>query len=152
MSLSDFTKHNDLWTHPCCFSGLYGFDHAFVCAQSYLTLCSSMNCSPPGSTGKIMEFSGQEYWSGLPFPIPGIFLTQGSNPHLLHLLHWQEDSLPLCHLGSPHQRKRSFCSLSVSTSLCVALINLSIHIDCVFYKRENGDFFFFGHSMWYVGS
>ena len=24
----------------------------------------------------------------------GIFLTQGSNPCLLHLLHWQADSLP----------------------------------------------------------
>ena len=31
-----------------------------------------------------MEFSRQEYWSGLPFPSPGIFLTQGSNPGLLH--------------------------------------------------------------------
>ena len=30
-----------------------------------------------------------------------IFPTQGSNPHLLHLLHWQVDSLPLSHLGSP---------------------------------------------------
>ena len=32
----------------------------------------------------------------------GTFLTQGSNPRLLCLLHWQVDSLPLCHLGSPH--------------------------------------------------
>ena len=31
--------------------------------------------------------------------LQGIFLTQGSNPHFLHLLHWQEDSWPLCHLG-----------------------------------------------------
>ena len=31
-----------------------------------------------------MEFSGQEYWSGLPFPSPGIFLTWGSNPGLPH--------------------------------------------------------------------
>ena len=29
------------------------------------------------------------------------FPTQGSNPHLLRLLHWQGDSLPLCRLGSP---------------------------------------------------
>ena len=28
----------------------------------------------------------------------GILLTQGSNPCLLHLLHWQADSLPPCHL------------------------------------------------------
>ena len=27
-------------------------------------------------------FSRQEYWSGLPCPSPGIFPTQGSNPHL----------------------------------------------------------------------
>ena len=27
--------------------------------------------------------------------LQGIFLTQGSNPHLLSLLHWQWSSLPL---------------------------------------------------------
>ena len=32
------------------------------------------------------------------FLLQGIFLTQGSN---LHLLHWQADSLPLSHQGSP---------------------------------------------------
>ena len=31
-----------------------------------------------------MRFSRQEYWSGLPFPLQGIFPTQGSNPGLLH--------------------------------------------------------------------
>ena len=45
-----------------------------------------------------MRFPRQEYWSGLPFPSLGIFLTQGSNPNLLH---WQVNSLPLSHLGSP---------------------------------------------------
>ena len=34
--------------------------------------------------GLSMGFSRQEYWSGLLFPSPGIFLTQGSNPGLLH--------------------------------------------------------------------
>ena len=29
-----------------------------------------------------MEFSRQEYWSGLLLPTPGIFLTQGLNPCL----------------------------------------------------------------------
>ena len=54
-------------------------------AQSYLTLCDPMDCSPqaPLSTG----FSRQEYWSGLPFPSLGIFPTQGSNPGLHN--HWQ---------------------------------------------------------------
>ena len=31
-----------------------------------------------------MEFSRQEQWSGLPFLLQEIFLTQGSNPGLLH--------------------------------------------------------------------
>ena len=35
--------------------------------------------------------------SGLPFPSPGVFLTQGSN---LYLLHGQVDSLPLSQLES----------------------------------------------------
>ena len=43
-----------------------------------------------------MEFSRQEYWSG-PFPTSGDFLTQGSNPCLLYLLHWEVNSLSLCH-------------------------------------------------------
>ena len=33
-----------------------------------------------------MGFSRQEYWSGFPFPLQGIFLTQGSNPGLLYPL------------------------------------------------------------------
>ena len=45
-----------------------------------------------------MGFSRQEYWNvGCHFLLQGIFLTQGWN---LHLLHWQEDSLPLSHQGS----------------------------------------------------
>ena len=50
-----------------------------------------------------MEFSRQEYWSGLPFLLQGIFPTHGSNLCLLHLLHWQADYLPLHHLGSPSE-------------------------------------------------
>ena len=46
--------------------------HAFVeseVTQSCPTLSDPMDCSPPGSSD--MEFSRQEYWSGLPFPSPG---------------------------------------------------------------------------------
>ncbi|XP_061246263.1 zinc finger HIT domain-containing protein 3 isoform X3 [Bos javanicus] len=34
--------------------------------------------------------------------LQGIFLTQGSNPHLMCLLRWQVDSLPLPPPGKPH--------------------------------------------------
>ena len=39
----------------------------------------AVTCQAPLSMG----FSRQEYWSGLPFLLRGIFLIQGSNPHLL---------------------------------------------------------------------
>ena len=45
-----------------------------------------------------MEFSRQEYCSGLPYPPTGDLPTQGSNPCLLHLWHWQVDSLQLNYL------------------------------------------------------
>ena len=38
-----------------------------------------------------MEFSGQEYWNGLPFPSPGNLLTPGTEPESPAL---QADSLP----------------------------------------------------------
>ena len=48
-----------------------------------------------------LRFSRQEYWSRLHALLQGIFLTQGSNPHLLCLLHWQAGSLPLAPPGKP---------------------------------------------------
>ena len=38
---------------------------------------------------------------GCHFLLQGIFPTQGRNPGLLRLLHWQAGSLPQRHLGSP---------------------------------------------------
>ena len=48
-----------------------------------------------------MGFSRQDYWSGLSFPSPGDLSTQGLNPCLLHLLHWQGGSLPAKPPGKP---------------------------------------------------
>ena len=45
-----------------------------------------------------MEFPSKNTGAGCHFLLQGIFLTQGSNPRLLH---WQADSLPLSHLGNP---------------------------------------------------
>ena len=46
------------------------------------------------------NFPGKITGMGCHFLLQGIFPTQGSNLHLLCLLHWQADSLPLHHLGS----------------------------------------------------
>ena len=45
-------------------------------------------------------FPGKNTGVSSHFLLQVIFLTQGSNLHLLCLLHWQADSLPLSHLGS----------------------------------------------------
>ncbi|XP_055286961.1 uncharacterized protein LOC129559345 isoform X3 [Moschus berezovskii] len=42
----------------------------------------------PGDQESNRGFSRQEYCSSLPFPPPGIFSIQGSNPNLWRLLHW----------------------------------------------------------------
>ena len=47
------------------------------------------------------EFSGKNTGVGSHFFLQGILLTQRSNPHLLHVLHWEADSSSLSHLGSP---------------------------------------------------
>ena len=85
--------------------------------QSCQTLCSPLDCSPPGSSVHRTSFR-QEYWNGLLFPPPGdlpdprIKPTSPVSPVL------QTDSLPL----SQRVRKR---------------INWKTGIDILLYKRDN---------------
>ena len=64
--------------------------------QSCHIICNPVNCSPPGSSvhgilkARILE------WVAIS---KGIFLTPGLNSCLLHLLHWQADSLWLAPPG-----------------------------------------------------
>ena len=67
--------------------------------QLYPTLCESMDCSPPVSSVH-GTFSGKNARVGCHFPLQGIFLTQGSNPHLLWLLHCRWILSPMSHWGS----------------------------------------------------
>ena len=73
-----------------------------------------MDCSLPGSSvqGILQARAGV----GCLFLLQGIFTTQGSNPRLLRLLHWQAGSLPLHHLGG-YERKLSRGSLRISCLL-----------------------------------
>ena len=58
----------------------------------------TITCQAPLSMG-ILQARTLE-WVAMPFSCE-IFPTQRSNPHLLHLLHWQTGSLTLSHQGSP---------------------------------------------------
>ena len=50
------------------------------------------------------DFPGKITGVGCRLFLQGIFLTEGSNPCLLHFLHWEAGYLQLRHLGSPKSR------------------------------------------------
>ena len=68
-------------------------------AQSCLTLCDPLDCSPPGSSIRKI-YSGKNPGVGHHFLLQGIFLTQ-INPHFLYLKHYRWILYPLSYLGSP---------------------------------------------------
>ena len=68
--------------------------------ESCPTLCNPMDYSLPGPSVH-GDSPGKNTRVGCNALLQGTFLTQGSNPGLLCLLHWQVSSLPLSHLGSP---------------------------------------------------
>ena len=93
-------------------SGSGGPHEPMTCAQSYKnvlccakllqscpSLCDTMDCSPQGSSP--WDSPGKNTGVGCHALLQGIFLTRGSNPHLLCLLHWWVGSLPLVPPGKP---------------------------------------------------
>ena len=77
-----------------------------MCAKSLqlcLTLCDSMDCSPPGSF--LYGYSpGKNTGVGCHVPLQDLpLILEVSNLHLLYLLHWQEGSLPLEQPGKPRR-------------------------------------------------
>ena len=68
----------------------------FCCVWLFATLWT-VACQAPLSMG----FSRQEYWSGLPFPLPGDLPNPGIEPVSPVVPALQMDSLQLDHQGSP---------------------------------------------------
>ena len=61
--------------------------------QLCLTLCDPLDYNPPGSSVHGISQARMLAWVAISFSRE-IFMTQGLNPCLLCLLHWQVDSLP----------------------------------------------------------
>ena len=75
-----------------------------LCTCPVVSLCHPMDCSPASSSvyGSILaRLCCQVTGVNCHFLLQGILQLQGSNLCLLWLLHWQENSLPLNHLGIP---------------------------------------------------
>ena len=69
-------------------------------ALSCPTLCKPMDCSTPNSSVHGIFHARTLEWVAMPSS-RGIFPIQVLNPHLLCLLHWQMDSLPIVPPGKP---------------------------------------------------
>ena len=76
-------------------------DVFWLMAIRHITANGVSDSATPGTVARqaplCTEFSGQEYWSGLPFPSPGNLLDQGSSPGLLH---WRQILYCLSHQRS----------------------------------------------------
>ena len=81
------------------------------------TLCDSMSCSPPGYPVH-GDSPGENTGVGCHALLQGIFLTQGSNPSLLCLLHWQVGSLPQAPPGKPLSDINISIKLVLNSSVC----------------------------------
>ena len=102
-----------------------------TCMLSHVWLCDPMDCCSPGSSvhgffqARILEWDAG-------FQLQGILLTQGLDSCLLCLLHWQADSLPLHHLGSP-QIQPAFHYLGLALVQCSS--SFTSHEDFPFEKK-----------------
>ena len=75
-----------------CLHVLNSFSHVQLFATLWTAACRLL-CS--------WDSAGKNTGVGCHFLLQGIFLIQGSNPHLLCLSHWQAGSLPLALSGKP---------------------------------------------------
>ena len=70
-----------------------------MCVLCHVWLnANPLDCGPPGSSVHGIFQATILEW--LLFPIPGVLLDPRIEPHLLHLLNRQADSLWPCHLGN----------------------------------------------------
>ena len=101
-----FPPTNKLFVLPCVppYPLLREYCVSFLClglvAQSCLTLFdpiayARLHCP--------WNFPGKNTGVSCHSLLQGIFPTQGLNPCLLHILHWQSDSLPLTPPGKPNK-------------------------------------------------
>ena len=74
------------------------YNICMISRHSRVQLWDPMDCSLPGSPVHGVSQARILEWVAISSS-RGSSLTQGSNLHLLCLLHWQADSLPLVPLG-----------------------------------------------------
>ena len=109
-----------------------------VCVHARTLSCSVVSNSATPWTVALqaplsMGFPRQEYWSGLPFLLQGIFLTQGLNLGPLH-----------CRQILYHMSHKEY--MCVCVCVCVSLLNLLQYWICFML------WFFWPQNMWDLSS
>ena len=93
--ISEYVCAIEIGTWYLKFVCMFGY---FSCVQLFVTPRTIARSAPLS-----MGSSRQEYWSGSHALLQGIFMTQGSDPGLLRLLHCRHTLTLLSHRGSPFQ-------------------------------------------------
>ena len=107
---------------------------SFACVtQSCPTLCNPVDCSSPGSSVHGIFFR-QEYWSGLPFPLPGDLPEPGIKPPFPVSPASQVDSSPAEPSGKPGKDIITFSKAALliaitSSPACTGMQQQTSHID-----------------------
>ena len=99
-------------------------------------LCDLIDCSQATKTRLLCpwDFLGKKTGVDCHFLLQGVFLTQWLN---WSLLHWQVDSLPLSHLGSPSNIYYMYCLFSPKCLSMLTWLQLKIHFIKILIVRNN---------------
>ena len=95
------SKQSTKYSSPCFTVGshrLLFYTRVVVQSLSHVQLFVTPWTSLARQAPRPWDFPGSNIEVGCHFLLQGIFPIQGSN---MRLLHWQADSLSLCHQGSP---------------------------------------------------
>ena len=112
---------------------------AVLVTQSCLTLCDPMDCSHQAPLS--IEFSRQEYWSGLPFPSPGDLPDPGIELRPPAL---QAVSLPSEPLGKPrlckersklNKKTNNPIKIGIQNYLCITLLFYKFLFEFVYFSQ-----------------
>ena len=128
----------------CCTLSLF----LAVCAlcsvsQSHLTLCDPMDCNLPGSSVRAIFQARMLEWVAIYF-CRGIFLTQGSNPRLLHLLH--------CSWILYRWATKEALLVALPIYYLTCGIKLFKGMDCHFYECFYRKFWYIADAQWWIES
>ena len=129
--------------------GLENFEHYFASVKwSHSVMSDSLRLHWLSPTRLLrrqsMEFFRQEYWSGLTFPSPGAFLTQGPNLGLPHC------GKTLYHLS--HREDECNCVVCEGCTLMAVWITFMGHFFWVFFGQAFWLAWFTVHICYISGS